>query len=60
MEQGLCPASAALEPALRVRKAPLICGQDPDIPDRAGAFNRDIQRYADVLEAALRAEGICN
>ena len=57
LSEGLCPVPEALALALRARKEPLVYGRAQVVLDRAGALNRDIQRYGDVLEAALHAAG---
>lgn len=62
LENRLCPDPGALEIALKVRKNPLVCKDDPETMDKAKALVQPIQDFADVLEeelsrAGLRTEG---
>jgi len=57
LEEGLCPVPKALEKALSIRKEPLRYRACDEMLDSAQSLGPDIQRYADVLEKALCAEG---
>jgi len=54
LENGLCPVPKALEAALRVRRSPLSLQENPALVRCALALGPEIQRFADVLEAALK------
>ena len=57
LKEGLCPAPEALERALEVRREPLLYKEDKSVFDYAETLDSTIQRYADVLEEALRHAG---
>lgn len=54
LKEKLCPCEIALAKAVTVRKNPTLSTQDAAVLDYAETIGRDIQRYADVLEAELK------
>ncbi|MBO4326442.1 MAG: DUF4111 domain-containing protein [Clostridia bacterium] len=58
LEQGLCPVPEVLEYALKIRRSPLLFRDDPDVQEFAGSINDAVQKYADVLEAAMHRSSI--
>lgn len=54
LKEGLCPVPETLEKALSVRKEPLRQKAREETLDFAETLGPDIQRYADILEEALR------
>ena len=55
LREGLCPVPEELELALRVRREPRLFREEPAVLERAGTLGPAVQRYADVLEEALRS-----
>lgn len=56
LENDLCPDGDALRYALKVRKDPLKYKEDPSTFDYAQTLAEPIQRFADVLENALKGQ----
>lgn len=54
LQNALCPDPELLETALCVREAPLRLRDDPRTLDLAESLGDAVQRFADVLEEALR------
>lgn len=54
LENNLCPVSAALKTALKVRKSPLEFKKDKSTLDYAGMLGEPIQKFADVLKQELK------
>ena len=54
LQNALCPDPELLETALCVREAPLRLRDDPQTLDLAESLGDAVQRFADVLEEALR------
>lgn len=54
LREGLCPVPEALERALTIRRNPMVYRDDPATLAWLSRLGPDVQRFADVLEAALR------
>ena len=54
LQNALCPDPELLETTLCVREAPLRLQDDPRTLDLAESLGDAVQRFADVLEEALR------
>ena len=58
LQEGLCPDPEVLEQVLAVREWPLKYTNDSRMFDFAETLGEPVQRFADVLEAALVANEI--